>query len=396
MSNVDNRPPQSKTARVDATAAFKNHDRRFRTQRVSPNRRAPPLGYLACRYFLRQLAPAGPWVLTAIDPDDRTLITTSTFTRLKDAREFIEQHNAAGMGVYYSINPCKTAVQSKASKLDIARVEYLHVDADPGKDELPEVFKARMLAAIAAFPHCPTFVIDSGNGLQLLFRLSVAVEITDAAVIADIEARNHALAVAFGAAPVTRDISRVFRLPWTWNYPNEPKRKLGRQICKSHLVGYMANNAYALEAFPPHVPSSESAAAHGAGGETSELPARVRTLLLHNDGGAGAKCGGYETRSHLMFAFLTDAIRARLADAAILDACVDAQYAGKGIFEHIAENGGRPYANGSCSTPTTRSCWGVASSKAWMTKPARWCAAASTSSSGATSSGCGIRSFRSA
>jgi hypothetical protein len=311
-------------------------------RRTSPNRKAPPpLGYLACRYFLRQHAPAGPWVLTAIDPDDRRQITTNTFTRLKDAREFIAEHNAAGMGVYYSINPCKTALQSKASKGDIARVEYLQVDADPRKDELPEVFKARMLAAIAAFGHYPTFIIDSGNGLQLLFRLSTAVEITDDAVIADIEARNHALAVAFGADPVTRDISRVFRLPWTWNYPNEPKRRVGREICRSHLVGYMATD-HALENFPPHVPSNASAAAHGAGnagGEGTEaLPARQRTLLLVDGEGA------YDTRSHLLFAFLAGAIRAGVADATIIDSLLDPQYAGKGIYQHIAENGGRDCA----------------------------------------------------
>ena len=63
-----------------------------------------------------------------------------------------------------------------------------------------------------------------------------------------------------------------------------------------------------------------------------------------DDSGAGAQCGGYETRSHLMFAFLTSAIRAGLADAAIIDACLDPHYAGKGIFEHITENGGRPCA----------------------------------------------------
>jgi hypothetical protein len=349
MAQINKPLGKSKPVQINVSAAFENRERRLRTQRTSLNRKAPPpRGYLACR-FLRQLTPVGLWVLTAIHPDDRRQITTNTFTDIEDAREFIAEHNAAGRGVYYSVNPTKTALQSKAKKTDIARIEYLHVDADPGKDETPEAFKERMLAKIAEFPHCPTFVIDSGNGLQLLFKLSEAVEITASSVIADIESRNHALALAFGADPSTRNIDRVFRLPGTINYPNEPKRKLGRQICRTHFFDLADESPleafpdYPLETFPPYMPSSESEAtdnAENAGSETIELSALLRTLLMIDDSGAGARHGVYETRSHLTFAFLTSAIKARLADATIIEACLDPRYAGKGIFEHIKESGG--------------------------------------------------------
>jgi AAA domain len=344
MSDIHNPSKKSKpVVHLNVSAAFENRERRLRTQRTSLNRKAPPpRGYFACR-FLRQLAPVGPWVLTAIHPDDRRQITTSTFTAIEAARQFVAEHNAAGRGVYYSVNPTKTALQSKAKKTDIARIKHLHVDADPDKNETPEAFKERMLAKIAEFPHCPTFVIDSGNGLQLLFRLSAAVEITNAAVIADIEARNYALALAFGAAPVTRNIDRVLRLPGTINYPNEPKRRLGRQVCKTHLIGYFAERDYPLDTFPPCVPESRPARGNPSG-ETGELPARLRTPLLINDSGAGAPCGGYETRSHLMFAFLTSAVRGGFSDTVILNACLDPQYEGKGIFAHVKENGGRDFA----------------------------------------------------
>ena len=200
---------------------------------------------------MQRLAPKRAWILTAIIPDSDTL--TRTFDNIELARRFIANHNVA-KNVYYSINPTKTALSSKASKQDIARVEYLHVDADPRPEETPEDFKARLRPRIAAYQPKPTFVIDSGNGFQLLWRLREAVEITGNDVIEDIEARNHALALAFHANPLTRNVDRIFRLPGTTNFPNRSKRDLGRTECKAKLLD---NNkaAYPLSRFPS-VPSN--------------------------------------------------------------------------------------------------------------------------------------------
>lgn len=337
MAPIHNSVPRGNTAQLSANAAFENRERRFQTQRVSPARNPlQPKGTYACK-FLQQLAPTGPWVLTAIHPDDRKQITTSTFTSIEDARKFIAQHNSAGRGIYYSINPCKTALQLKAAKSDIARIRYLHVDADPADNEKPEDFKRRLLETVAALPQQPTFIVDSGNGLQLLFRLHEAVEITSDEVIADIEARNYALALALDASPSTRNIDRIFRLPKTTNYPNAKKRRIGRQVCETKLIRY-ADIEHSLETFPPHQVQAVQTQATNNGAGATELPARLRTLLM-TDG-----AGGYETRSHLLFAFLTSAIRAGLTDAVIIEACLDPRYAGKGIYDHVVEQGGRSCA----------------------------------------------------
>jgi hypothetical protein len=232
--------------------------------------------------------------------------------------------------------PTKNAVWKKASKKDIARIEYLHVDADPADDETPQTFKARMHPKIVAFPQPPTFVLDSGNGVHLLWRLQQPVELTGAEVIADVEARNHALAVAFGADPSTRNIDRILRLPRTVNYPSAHKRELGRSECEGKLlkIGSL-DAAYPLDAFPPW---REPDPPPRAGPNPSELPANLRTLLLTEE------AGGYPSRHELVFAFLTGAIRAGIADAVMVEACLDPQYAGKGIYEHIREQGGRAAA----------------------------------------------------
>ena len=51
--------------------------------------------------------------------------------------------------------------------------------------------------------------------------------------------------------------------------------------------------------------------------------------------------GGYPTRSELLFGFLTKAIRAKVADDVIVNACLDDKYSGNGIFAHCQENKGR-------------------------------------------------------
>ena len=226
-------------------------------------------------------------------------------------------------------------MQSKPRKSDIARVEYLHVDADPNDDESPDQFKARLRPKIEAFPQQPTFVVDSGNGIQLLWRLRPAVKIGGDEVIKDIEARNYALALAFGADPSTRNIDRIFRLPGTTNYPNGKKREIGRVACKAKLIKYK-NVAYPLSAFPPH--RIDETVATTDSGCSTELSANLRTLLVVEGK------GGYPSRNELVFAFMTGAIRADIADATIIETCLDQNFIGKGIYQHIKENGGRKCA----------------------------------------------------
>jgi hypothetical protein len=283
----------------------------------------PPRGSNAVKH-LERLRPSGPWVLTAIAPDGR--IKTETFTHPERAREFIVETNDRGYGVYYSLNPTKQSMTSKAAKTDIARVEYLHVDADPNEDESPEAFKARMLPKVDAFEPAPTFVIDSGNGLHLLWRLQQAVEITDDRVIADIEACNYALARAFGADPSPRDICRILRLPGTVNYPSAPKREKGRKKCWAKRLRYR-DVAYPLAAFTTYAPIERRKRA--AETTTTTLPKSLEHYL-HHTGAAG-----YDTKNGLLHAFLIAALNKRIADETLIAACLNPAFQGCAIYEHI-------------------------------------------------------------
>jgi hypothetical protein len=290
--------------------------------------------------FLEVLRPEGRWILTAIAPDD-TRTFTETFTDLECARHFILSHNKRGRGIYYSVNPTKTALNKKASKEDIAAAEYLWVDIDPKADETPAQLKSRVDKMKS--PQLPSVIVDSGNGVQLLFRIKKAL-LDSAKAIADIEARNYALAIAFDANPSTRNIDRILRVPGTINYPNAAKIKVGRVECRARLIGkFHRDRIYKLSDFPPYVAAkAESPKADKKQKSDSDIPPQLQALLLLKSG-VGEAIAGYKTRSGLLFAFLTGALFKGLSEEMIENACLDATYRGCAIFEHCTEKGGLKY-----------------------------------------------------
>lgn len=64
-------------------------------------------------------------------------------------------------------------MSTKAAKKDIAAAEFLHADCDPRADETPVAAKNRYRVALkpSGLPE-PTLIVDLGNGLHVLWRLS--------------------------------------------------------------------------------------------------------------------------------------------------------------------------------------------------------------------------------
>jgi putative DNA primase/helicase len=224
-------------------------------ERVRRDRRRPTL-----EDFLGQLRPSGHWVLTAIIPDGPTKTITADSGR--DARRFVEMHDGE-RNLYFSVNPTRTAMSSKAAKVDIAAIEYLLADLDPREDESPKEAKARYRENLRNGP-TPTVIIDSGNGIQALWRLSEPIVLPEPITnergqrslspeaitnIADIEERTKALIERLGGVAGTQNIDRILRLPGTTNLPNAKKRKAGRVSCPTQLIQFNGA-AYDLDAFP--------------------------------------------------------------------------------------------------------------------------------------------------
>src|SRR5262249_45804712 len=120
-------------------------------------------------------------------------------------------------------------------------------------------------------------------------------------------------------------------LPGTINYPTAKKRELGRTKCQAKLLED-TERIYALSDFPRY-----EAAEDKPQQERRELPRTLEALLYHKG------TDPYPTRSELLFAFLTEAVRRRVDDATLVNACLDRKYKNSAIFEHCEENGGKQY-----------------------------------------------------
>src|SRR5262249_27922670 len=203
--------------------------------------------------FLEQLRSNGPWVLTAILPDGGAPTITKPVNTAEEVDAFLREHNGK-QNIYYSTNPTKTELTKKASKADIAAIEYPLADLDPADGEASEAAKVRYLAQLETFEPKPSAVVDSGNGIQCLWRLANPTVLPEeeagrTPIIADGEARVKALMARLGAEPGTQNIDRILRLPGTTNLPTKAKRERGRVECPTKLVSF--NEAsYSLDAFP--------------------------------------------------------------------------------------------------------------------------------------------------
>src|SRR5258707_1167330 len=206
--------------------------------------------------FLQQLRPGGPWTLTAIVPDGAA--TTVTALTAIAATAFVREHDGR-RNLYYAPNPLKKAMWKKATKKDVAGAEFVWADLDPAKGETADAAKARILMAIDAEALPPSLVVDSGNGIQALWRLDAAVLFTSSEAWEDVESRILTLTLRLGGGAGTQNVDRILRLPGTTNLPNAKKIKDGRAACPTRLLRW-DNSIHPLSAFPPPVRRTEEKA----------------------------------------------------------------------------------------------------------------------------------------
>jgi predicted P-loop ATPase len=323
------------------------------TQRT--NKQEPPIGDEAVN-FLKKLRPGGPWLLIAIDPSkNQNNITAITATTPDQVRAFITKHNGT-RNLYYSLNPTRRPMNKKPEKLDLAAIEYLPSDLDPKSNETPDAAKARYLAAIKPMTPQPAAIIDSGNGLNLLFKLVKPILLDEPItvmasgermfspateqMIAEAEGRAKALMELLGSVAGTQNIDRILRLPGTINLPTKAKLKKGRTICTSSLIAFNGATC-TLEDFPePTISWDDFAAdankAQGASASAKDKPDSQADQLdqVINDANA---FGG--DRSKAVWYVCHEMLRRGYPDAEIISVLIDKALP---ISAHIYDQGGKP------------------------------------------------------
>jgi hypothetical protein len=207
---------------------------------------------------LRELDADGVHQLAAIN-SDTGLKRFCTF-RLnavgeKRACAFVLEHGPQA-NLYYAINEVREDLGDvRASKADVTHIRMVgaDLDADARLRQTPEVMAAeykrldriRRDAEIDDDEFC-SFAVRTGGGIQLGWKLRaklLGAEWRDAA-----EDQGRGVLRRLGAEESTADITRLFRLPGTLNFPNASKRKRGRtEITAASAIEYISDSATTLD-----------------------------------------------------------------------------------------------------------------------------------------------------
>jgi hypothetical protein len=178
--------------------------------------------------FLRLVRPRGPWTVTAIHPEIEGAPTRTFFKEqdIDEMRAWLANKNKT-CGIYFCANPVRNRLNKRPSEKDISHFQYIALDFDPAANETPAQCQARV-RDLLAWETKPTFVWNTGNGVQAMWRIRPAVELNCRELIADCKLINRAMVKKY-AADSTISLEHIFRLPGTTNFPNATKRALGRK-----------------------------------------------------------------------------------------------------------------------------------------------------------------------
>lgn len=202
--------------------------------------------------FLKQWKTSGPWSLTAISPDRKSL-ETQTFTNEDPAADWIMANNGK-RNIYFLVNtPTRPISGSQHAQLDeIQTLDWLHVDIDPRAGEDLAEERERALRLLQTPPNGvppASVIVFSGGGYQGFWRLAEPVVIGGSKEHGE-EAKlwNLTLERTFGA-DACHNINRIMRLPGTINLPNEKKASKGRVPELAKLVAWDETRVYPISCF---------------------------------------------------------------------------------------------------------------------------------------------------
>ena len=297
--------------------------------------------------FLKRWQRGGPWVITAIDPDQGYIRTGGfgDFWQSEDAlRDFILEWRGR-RNLYFQVNDDHRAIINKKSRKEhIAAVVALHADIDTYKagEDRDASFAAALRQLTeelpAGIPGPPSVINNSGNGLNAFWLLREPVVVGgDIARAEEVERHNRGIAMALGGDTIT-DVTRIMRLPWSINLPNRNKRTMGLAPVMARQIFFDGRLRYDLDQFPvvegkgvrATAPGNESLVSRlhiGQGvrtGSLDDLRVPDRTKVIVALGAYGDEVR--ESRSDWLFSAILSMLRCGESDATVLGVITDARW----------------------------------------------------------------------
>lgn len=308
---------------------------------ISPN-------YDASIDFLRKWAPEGPWVLTAIEPDNRK-ISTRTFSHECEPAlmDWLKEHGQK-CNLYFMPNPPLRDLTKKATREDIAEVVCLHVDVDPRAGEDIKSERERILQLLnqpEKLP-VPTLIVDSGGGYQAYWKLDYPLPIGgDVNKAENAKLFNLEIELKLGADSC-HDICRIMRLPGTVNRPDKKKLRKGRKEALAQVIEWDDGRTYSIKQFKQS-PMAQAVAERNAVqisdiikrlSSVNELPAKVsdRCKVVIVQGYDPDEPKKHSSRSEWLFFVCCELVRADVDNETIYSIITDPNF---GISASVLDKG---------------------------------------------------------
>lgn len=375
MGKKKSPPP---VARARGQQEHENAHNHITNTATTPDR--PPTDYLnvpavpntdAALDFLSRWQPEGPWALTAIKTDKKS-IHGRLFTKdqFADMAKWIKEHNGK-FNMYFTVNAVmqkeflqKESKHQKVGREHIQSMDWLHVDIDarpPQPTEDAEKHNNAEFARIgdlltAKLPQGipkPTCITFSGGGFQAFWKLAEPVPINGIdAAYEDAKLYNMQLELVFGGDNC-HNVDRIMRLPGTINIPDAKKLKKGRKPTLAKVVRFN-DDIYPLAAFVKAAPVqiSGSTAGGGASGirisgnigriaDVNELDQwgvedRVKVIIVQGHHPEETKEPPNDTRSDWLFDALCNLYRKAVPDDVVYSLITDKDY---GISASVLDKG---------------------------------------------------------
>jgi hypothetical protein len=180
---------------------------------------------------IAELVPIGQLTLATIDPmDKQSSVPCKTFVMPQQAAQveaWVLDANAKGRNCYFHTN-ISDAFNKRLSKHDVKLARFAWADIDPDVKQFGSYEQAKLYlkGLVPSLCEHASIIIDSGNGLQVLYRLAPTLDIGNQEAKERFEIVNRAVAKRWNADS-TQDCSRILRLPGTLNYPSQSKMDKG-------------------------------------------------------------------------------------------------------------------------------------------------------------------------
>lgn len=309
--------------------------------------------------FLQKWEVTGPWVLTAISTDKKSIITKAfKEDDLESMGPWIDQYNGK-RNLYFNVNPSRILMDKKSERANVEALAWLHVDIDPRVGEDHDAERERALKLLTEPPTGipePTVIIDSGGGFQAFWALDSPLPIGGKPENYEEAARyNKQLEIVFHADNC-HNVDRIMRVPGTVNVPDKKKAEKGRVPALAKLISFNEELVYPLTKFKQAAVRSQVAGGgslQSASRNNVELkttvprldtvddlnewnvPDRIKVIVVNGREPDNIKTKD-DSRSAWLFDCLCGLARAKVPDETIMSVLLDPDF---GISESVLDKG---------------------------------------------------------